>query len=133
MRSTIVISKRGNSYFADVSGKFGGGYSGANAGSNVEEAAEFASKEMIRYGRSNKEGADLVAPKEVLSLVPECLQSIPDASMPIGRPPVGDAVLPAITVPEDIREGLQAETIKRGMTVPELRREFYKKGLSLGI
>ena len=77
MRSIICIVKRGENYFADVSGKFGGGYSGVCAGRNKDEAATFAAREMIRYGRSNKEeGGLLVAPAEVFELVPECLREI---------------------------------------------------------
>ena len=79
MRATLIIEKRGNRYTATVSGKFGGGYSGANAGTTAEEAAGFAAREMIRYGQSNSEGGDLVAPAEVLQLVPENLRSVPAA------------------------------------------------------
>jgi hypothetical protein len=80
MRATVIIEKKQNRYTATVSGKFGGGYSGVNAGTTAEEAAGFAAREMISYGRSNSEGGDLVAPAEVLQLVPESLRSVPARS-----------------------------------------------------
>ena len=76
MRSSVIISKRGDIYIADVSGKFGGGYSGPTAGKTPEEAAAFACREMIRYAQGNKDGGDLIAPSEVMELVPEHLRSI---------------------------------------------------------
>jgi len=76
MRSTIIIERRGAGYIATVSGKFGGGYQGARCGLTAEEAARFAAREMIRYSQSNSEGGDLMAPPEVLALVPGHLHSI---------------------------------------------------------
>lgn len=77
MRSIVIISKRGSVYFSDAHGQFGGGHSGARAGLTAEEAAIAACKLMLKYGKSNPAGADLVAPDEVLSRVPESLRSIP--------------------------------------------------------
>ena len=76
MRATIIIEKRGKGYIATASGKFGGGYQGARCGLTPQEAATFAAREMIRYAQSNSEGGDLMAPPEVLELVPEHLRSI---------------------------------------------------------
>jgi len=76
MRATIIIEKK-DRYRATVSGKFGGGYSNVNAGETPQEAASFAAREMIRYGQSNSEGGYLVAPEEVMQLVPAHLQSVP--------------------------------------------------------
>ena len=76
MRASVIIEKRGNGYIATVSGKFGGRYSGASAGNTPEKAAIFASREMIRYAQSNKEGGDLIAPADVIALVPNHLRSI---------------------------------------------------------
>lgn len=76
MRSTVIISKRGEGYIATASGKFGGGYQGARAGLTPHEAAAFAAREMIRYAQSNSEGGDLMAPPEVLEIVPLHLRSI---------------------------------------------------------
>jgi hypothetical protein len=72
----IIIDKRGAGYIATASGKFGGGYQGARCGLTAEEAARFAAREMIRYAQSNPDGGDLMAPPEVLELVPEHLRSI---------------------------------------------------------
>lgn len=76
MRSTIIIEKRGAGYIATASGKFGGGYNGARAGLTPHDAAAFAAREMIRYAQSNCEGGDLMAPPEVLELVPAHLRSV---------------------------------------------------------
>lgn len=76
MRSTVIIERKGNGYRATVQGKFGGGYRNASAGDTAEKAAALACREMIRYGQSNPEGGSLVAPAEVLALVPEHLHSV---------------------------------------------------------
>jgi hypothetical protein len=76
MRSIVIISKRGDGYIAKVSGKFGGGFSGVRCGLTPDAAAERAAGWMCDYARSNKEGGDLVAPKEVIDLVPACLRSV---------------------------------------------------------
>jgi len=77
MRAAVIIEKKQDVYRATVSGKFGGGYSFANAGATPEQASAFAAREMIRYAQSNSEGGDLVAPAEILALVPEGLRSVP--------------------------------------------------------
>jgi hypothetical protein len=76
MRSTIIIRQRGEGYISDVSGKFGGGHSGARCGLTPFDAAARAAQLMIEYSQSNPEGGDLMAPPEVLELVPEHLRSI---------------------------------------------------------
>jgi hypothetical protein len=76
MRSTVIIKKKQNKYYATVSGQFGGGYINARAGLTAEDAACFAAREMVRYAVSNDEGGDLVAPSEVLAIVPPHLHSI---------------------------------------------------------
>jgi hypothetical protein len=76
MRSTIIITKRGDGYISSVSGKFGGGHQGARCGLTPFEAAAKAAEYMIGYAQSNPEGGDLMAPPEVLELVPAHLRSI---------------------------------------------------------
>lgn len=76
MRSTVIISKRGEGYIATVSCRFGGGFKGARCGLTPLEAATKAAEWMIQYSQSNPEGGDLMAPSEVLELVPEHLRSI---------------------------------------------------------
>jgi hypothetical protein len=77
MRSTIIITKRGEGYISTVSGQFGGGHQGARAGQDAHTAAATAARYMIEYAQSNPEGGDLMAPPEVLDLVPEHLRSCP--------------------------------------------------------
>ena len=77
MRSTVIISKRGEGYISTVSGKFGGGHQGSRCGLTPQEAATKAAEYMISYAQSNPEGGDLMAPTEVLELVPEHLRSVP--------------------------------------------------------
>lgn len=43
-----------------------------------------------------------------------------------GRPSVGDTALPAIRVDAALAEALEAEAARRGVSVPELRREAYR-------
>ena len=77
MRSTVIITKRGDGYIAQVSGKFGGGFTGVRCGLTPEEAAARAAGWMIEYAQSNTKGGDLMAPKEVIDLVPNHLRSVP--------------------------------------------------------
>lgn len=77
MRSSIIIAKRDEDYISTVSGKFGGWHQGARAGLTPYDAAATAARYMIEYAQSNPEGGDLMAPPEVLELVPEHLRSIP--------------------------------------------------------
>ncbi len=77
MRSTIIISKRGAGYISTVSGQFGGGHQGCKAGLTPSDAAATAARYMIWYAQSNPEGGDLMAPPEVMELVPAHLHSIP--------------------------------------------------------
>ena len=77
MRATVIIAKRGAGYISTVSGRFGGGHQGARAGLTAYDAATTAARYMIEYAQTNPEGGDLMAPLEVLELVPEHLRSVP--------------------------------------------------------
>ena len=77
MRTTVIISKRGEGYISTVSGKFGGGHQGARCGLTPFDAAAKAAQYMIEYAQSNPDGGDLIAPSEILDLVPDHLRSIP--------------------------------------------------------
>lgn len=77
MRTTVVIQRRGEGYISTVSGRFGGGHSGARAGLNAYDAAAHAATMMQRYACDNIEGGDLMAPPEVMEHVPASLRSIP--------------------------------------------------------
>ena len=76
MRASVVISKRGAGYISSVVGKFGGGHSGCRAGLTPYDAAAHAAQLMQRYAVGNQEGGDLMAPPEVLELVPESLRNV---------------------------------------------------------
>ncbi len=76
MRSTIIITKRGDGYISTVSGQFGGGHAGRRCGLTPYDAAAAAARYMIEYAQSNPDGGDLMAPPEVLELVPEHLRCI---------------------------------------------------------
>jgi len=68
-QSGVIIYARGNKYFADLTGQFGGGYLGAYAGSSPEEAALFALHEEGRFIRTNPLGGTLIAPSEVQEII----------------------------------------------------------------
>lgn len=76
MRTTVIIQKRGAGYISTVSGKHGGGHSGARAGLTPFDAAATAAKLMLEYSQTNNEGGDLMAPPEVMDLVPDHLRNI---------------------------------------------------------
>ncbi|MBM2833385.1 MAG: hypothetical protein HW406_546 [Candidatus Brocadiaceae bacterium] len=63
--SSIMVYKRGEKYYCDVTGAFGGGYTGAYAGASVEEAALFALREKGGYITNNPKGGNMYLPKEV--------------------------------------------------------------------
>jgi len=44
----------------------------------------------------------------------------------MGRPTVGAAMLPALTVPEELRAALEAKAARLGISVPDARREAYR-------
>ena len=76
MRTTVIISKRGEGYISTVSGRFGGGHAGARCGLTPYDAAAKAAEYMLQYAASNSEGGDLMAPPEVMELVPDHLRSV---------------------------------------------------------
>lgn len=76
MRTTVIIQKRGDGYIADVSGQQGGGRSGARCGLTPYDAAAQAAKLMIEYALPNPQGGDLMAPQEIMDIVPTHLRSI---------------------------------------------------------
>lgn len=76
MRSTIIIARRGAGYISTVSGRYGGGHQGARCGLTPHQAATHAAGLMLRYGARNPDGASLMAPEEVMALVPMHLRAI---------------------------------------------------------
>lgn len=118
MRSTITIGykERYKRYYAAASGKFGGGYSNAQAGDTPEKAAAFAAREMIRYAQSNPEGGSLIAPPEVMALVPEHLREVDGGS---GR---RDKWLQVRVTPDE-SDRISAEAATAGKSVSEYVRD----------
>jgi len=92
MKSTVIISKRGAGYTCDASGRYGGGYQGASAGRTPEDAAAFGAREMLRYAQVNPEGGDLIAPADVLALIPAHLHHIEPRGAGIVCPRCGEPI-----------------------------------------
>ncbi len=76
MKSTVIIHRRGSNYVSDVYGRFSCGHTGVDAGTTPEEAAITAARMMLQYSQTNPEGGSLVAPSEVVALVPAHLRDI---------------------------------------------------------
>lgn len=76
MKTTVIITKKNNKYYSTVAGGQDVGHTNARAGLTPYDAAAKAGQLMIRYAQSNPEGGDLMAPPEVLELVPQQLRSI---------------------------------------------------------
>jgi hypothetical protein len=76
MRTIVIIRNRSGKYFSTVSGQHGGGHTGARAGLDKHEAAARGVELMLRYAVENPEGGDLMAPPEVMELVPEHLRRV---------------------------------------------------------
>jgi hypothetical protein len=45
----------------------------------------------------------------------------------MGRPPIGSEMLPSLTVPEELRIELEKRAEKLGISMPDARREAYRK------
>lgn len=82
MRTTVLIRKRGKGYISDVVGRAGGGHQGARCGLQPHEAAASAARLMLEYAQTNPEGGSLMAPPEVMELVPVHLREIAATSSP---------------------------------------------------
>lgn len=65
VRASVVVIKRGDSYYCDVTGQAGGGFRNAFAGKTPEEAALFAQMQKVRYIDNNPLGGDMFLPAEV--------------------------------------------------------------------
>jgi hypothetical protein len=44
----------------------------------------------------------------------------------MGRPSVGSELLPVLTVPEELKTGLESIAEKTGLSMPDIRREAYR-------
>ena len=63
--SSVIVYKRGDAYYCDVKGCFGGGYLGAFAGKTAEDAGLFALIQKARYIDNNPLEGDMFLPAEV--------------------------------------------------------------------
>ena len=74
MRTVVIIEKEkgGLDGYRSTTSSGGSGH----CGDTPVEAAAKAAKLMLRYARRNPEGGDLMAPPEVLELVPPHLHTI---------------------------------------------------------
>jgi hypothetical protein len=77
MRSTIIIKIRGYGYVATVGAQSGHTVmQGARIGITPYDAATRAAELMLQYSALNSDGGDLMAPPEILALVPPHLHSV---------------------------------------------------------
>jgi hypothetical protein len=78
MKTTIIITRRGDGYIATVGARNGLVLLGTRCGLTPSDAATWAATMMLRYASpdSNAEGGELMAPPEVLGLIPEHLRKI---------------------------------------------------------
>ena len=63
--SSVIVHRRGDAYYCDAKGCFGGGYSGAFAGKTAEDAGLFAIVQKARYIDNNPQGGNMYLPAEV--------------------------------------------------------------------
>lgn len=75
MRATVIVKRRGAGYVATVASSEEGAPNGARIGITPSEAAASAAELMMRWCRAP--GGDLMAPPEVLALVPDHLRAMP--------------------------------------------------------
>lgn len=70
-RSTVTITQRGGWYVATVDGQ------SERIGRTAAEAAAIATRLMLRHAVENPAGGALVAPSELLAMVPAHLRDVP--------------------------------------------------------
>ena len=63
--SSIIVYKRGDAYYCDAKGCFGGGFSGAFAGKTAEEAGLFTIALKAEYIDNNPQRGNMYLPAEV--------------------------------------------------------------------
>jgi hypothetical protein len=122
MRTTVIIEKRGKGYISTVRGQHGGGHQGARCGIEPHEAAASAAKLMLAYAGPNREGGDLMAPPEVLELVPEHLRSNPGGEGM--KTPLSEDILSLLGKDSDANLAERA-----GCCVETVRRERLSRGI----
>lgn len=78
MKTTILITRRGEGYIATVADKTGIIKQGVRCGLTPLDAATWAARSMLKYATpdANPEGGEIMAPDEVIKRVPEHLRKI---------------------------------------------------------
>lgn len=76
MKTTVIVKECQGGYQVTVSTGQGIGEAIYSDGDNPFDAAAAAAEAMAKWGVTNEEGAELMAPPEVLELVPGHLRSI---------------------------------------------------------
>ena len=76
MKTTVIITKRGAGYIATVADQHHTIHNGTRCGLTPYEAAASAARYMIHHAMPNPEGGTLMAPPEVMELVPAHLREI---------------------------------------------------------
>ena len=80
MRTLITVRKRGDGYIMDVSGSHGVTFRGNQCGLKPYDAATVAASMMAYCCALHDDGGDLMAPPEVMDLVPEAWRNVPAKS-----------------------------------------------------
>lgn len=77
MKTTVIIKIRGEGYTVRVGTQSGNTVlQGARIGLTPHDAATRAAELMLQYAANNPEGGELMAPSEVMELVPAHLRNI---------------------------------------------------------
>lgn len=80
IKSTVIIYKgRDGTYFMDAHNGIKMGAQGARAGLTAHDAAVTGARTILKYTMDNPLGGSLIAPPEVMALVPEHLHDIQPA------------------------------------------------------
>ena len=74
-KSRIMVHATAGGYRIHVAGRFGGGFAATRPGTPAE-VAPFIGAQIMRYTLSNPLGGYLMAPPEIMDLIPEDLRSI---------------------------------------------------------
>ena len=78
MKTTLIIKIRGDGYIATVGTQSGNtAIQGMRVGITPHEAATRAAELMLQYAAHNPDGGVVMAPAEVMELIPAHLRDIP--------------------------------------------------------
>lgn len=76
MKTTVIVKEAQNGYQVTVSTGQGVGETVYTEGEKPFDAAAAAAEAMAKWGVANDDGAELMAPEEVMALVPEHLRKV---------------------------------------------------------